>query len=54
MNFFKAFRIMGVLTTWLEKALVDGVIDAQEISELLVTLLGILGVEAKIKIDMDD
>jgi hypothetical protein len=52
MTFFKIFRIMGVLSSWMEKSLMDGVLDRDEIIELITTIMDILGVKAEIKIDM--
>lgn len=51
MNFFKAFQIAGLLTTWLEKALVDGAIDQNEIVDLIKSILSLLGVTAEIKVN---
>jgi hypothetical protein len=53
MNFFKAFQIMGILSSWLEKAVIDGVIDQDEIVELIKTIMSVLNVRAEIKIDMN-
>lgn len=53
MNFFKAFQIMGLLTTWLERALVDGVIDQDEIVDLIKSIFSLLGVKAEIKVNMN-
>lgn len=53
MSFFKVFRIMGLLTTWMEHALLDGVIDRDEMVELVTTVLDIAGVKAEIKVDME-
>jgi hypothetical protein len=52
MNFWKAFQIMGMLSEWLERAIMDGIIDQKEIIELITRVLAVLNVKAEIKVDM--
>ena len=53
MSIFKVFRILGLLTTWMETALADGVIDRDEMVELVTTIMDIAGIKAEIKVDME-
>lgn len=52
MNFLKAFRVMGLVTTWFEKAMRDQVIDAQEVAELVTGLGDIFGMKVQIGFPM--
>jgi hypothetical protein len=54
MNFFKVFRIAGAVSEWLEKSIGDGVIDENEIIDLVRTMLDIANVNAKIKVDLSE
>ena len=53
MNFFRALQIMGIISGWLEKSMVDGVLDQDEIIDLIKAILAVLNVKAEIKIDMN-
>ena len=50
MNIFKIFSIFSLVTTWMEKSLKDGVIDKDEILELVRGILEIAGVDIEIKV----
>jgi hypothetical protein len=50
MTWFKAFAIFGAVSEWLAKATQDGVIDQDEIMELVTKMLDIAGVKAEFKI----
>lgn len=51
MNFFKMMRIAGMLSEWMEKALADGVIDKNEIIQLISSIMDIVGVKVQIKVE---
>ena len=51
MSFFKIFAIFGLVSEWMVRATADGVIDRDEIIELVTRVLQIAGVKAEIKVD---
>lgn len=50
-NFFKIMMAVTTIMAWAQKASADGVIDKQEVIELVTMILGVLGVDAIIKVD---
>ena len=53
MNWIKMFAIFGVVSEWFARAIQDGIIDEQEMLELVTKILSIANVKAQIKIDTD-
>jgi len=52
-NFLKIMLAAGSFLSWAEKAGADGVIDADEVTELVKTVLNVLGIKAEIKLGSD-
>ena len=48
--FFKALRVMGIVTDWASQALVDGKVTLKEAVDLAERIAGVLGIETDIKI----
>ena len=51
--FFKALRLMGVVSEWSAVALEDGIITAAEGSNLIIEIAKILGVPTEIEVPME-
>lgn len=49
LRIFRVFRVMGAVTAWSEKAMVDGVIDSKEAGELVEVVASTLGFSVKLK-----
>ena len=49
-NFFKIMMAATTIMNWMQKASADGVIDENEVIEVVEMLLKILGVKAEIKV----
>lgn len=48
--FFKALRVMGIVTDWASKALVDGKVTLTEAVDLAERIAEVLGIPTDIKI----
>lgn len=54
MNFWNAIQVGGIIMGWLQRASIDGVITVNELVSLITQIIGVLGLEDKLRIEVPE